>query len=96
MMVEECLSKMIDAADPDDSDDIATRRLLAIALSEGGIELAQMTNGHIPLLPMSCERRAAWRVTALRSPSDARRLPLHAGRRSRCRQQPRRAGCARK
>jgi hypothetical protein len=47
MMVEECLLSMIDAADPHDSDDVAIRRLLATALSESGIELAQMMNGHI-------------------------------------------------
>jgi hypothetical protein len=64
MMVEECLLRMIDAADPDDSDDVATRRLLATALSECGVEFAQMMNGHIPSMAMSCEHHAAWRARA--------------------------------
>ena len=84
-MVEERLLKIIEAADPDDSDDIAIRRLLATALSESGIELTQIVNGNIASPSILCERRAAWRVSVLRSPSRVRRSPLDAGQRFRCR-----------
>jgi hypothetical protein len=67
-MIEERLLKIIEAADPDDSDDIAIRRLLATALGECGAELAQIANGHFPW-SMPCERRAARRFSVLRSAS---------------------------
>jgi len=82
-MVEECLLSIIDAADPEDGDDVAIRKLLATALSESGLDLAQMMNGRIPPLLTSCELGAAWRVSVLRSPSQRRRSPLVTGRRCR-------------
>ena len=60
-MTEPCLLSIMEAADPDDRDDVAIRRLLVAALSSSGIELAQITNGRIPLLLTSCEFRAARR-----------------------------------
>jgi hypothetical protein len=83
-MVEERLLKIIDAADPEDGEDVAIRRLLATALSESGIELARMMDGHIPS-SMRCERRPPWRVRPLRSPSDARRPAFDPRQRLRCR-----------
>ena len=60
-MTEPCLLSIMEAADPDDRDDVAIRKLLVTALSSSGIELAQIMNGRIPLLPTSCEFRAARR-----------------------------------
>jgi hypothetical protein len=83
VMVEQCLQRMIDAADRDDDDDVAIRRLLATALSDSGLDLAQMMNGRIPSVLTSCERGAAWRVSVMRSPLRRRCSPLVAGRSSR-------------
>ena len=55
------------------------RKLLVAALSESGIELAQMVDGRSPLLN-SCERGTPWRVSVARSPSRRRCLPVAAGR----------------
>ncbi len=60
-MTEPCLLSIIDAADPDDRDDVEIRRLLVTALSSSGIELAQIMDGRIPPLPTLCEFRAARR-----------------------------------
>jgi hypothetical protein len=50
-MTEQSLQRIIDAADPDDSDDMAIRRLLVTALSNSGIELIEMMNVSVPLSP---------------------------------------------
>jgi hypothetical protein len=47
-MTEQFLQRIIDAADPDDSDDVAIRRLLVTALSNSGIELIEMMNVRVP------------------------------------------------
>jgi hypothetical protein len=60
-MTEQCLQGIIDAADPDDADDVAIRRLLVTALSNSGIELAEMMNDRIPPLPALCKLRAVRR-----------------------------------
>lgn len=67
-MAKQSLVHIIDAADPADAEDVAIRKLLVAALSDGGIELAQMMNDRSPLLN-SCERGAPWRVSVMRSPS---------------------------
>jgi hypothetical protein len=51
-MTEQSLQRIIDAADPDDSDDMAIRRLLVTALSNSGIELIEMMNVSVPLSPI--------------------------------------------
>jgi len=61
-MAEQCLLSIIDAADPDDGDDVAIRRLLVTALSDSGLEMAQMLDGRIPPLPTACTVRAARRA----------------------------------
>ena len=43
-MTEQCLLSIMEAADPDDRDDVAIRKLLVTALSSSGIELAQIMN----------------------------------------------------
>jgi hypothetical protein len=60
-MTEQCLQSIIDAADPDDADDVAIRRLLVTALSNSGTELPEMMNGRIPPLPALCELRTVRR-----------------------------------
>jgi hypothetical protein len=77
-MADQCLTNIIDAADPTDGEDVAIRKLLVAALSESGIGLAQMMNGREPLVN-SCERGTPWRVSVMRSPSRRRRSPLIAG-----------------
>ena len=60
-MTEPCLLSIMEAADPDDRDDVAIRKLLVAALSSSGIELAQIVNDRIPPLLTLCELRAARR-----------------------------------
>jgi hypothetical protein len=62
-MAKQRLLSIIDAADPDDCDDIATRRSLVIALSNSGIGLAEMLEDRIPPLPVLCELFAMRRET---------------------------------
>src|SRR6266852_1173127 len=68
-MTEQHLQSIINAADPDDGDDVAMRRLLVIALSDSGIELAEMMDGRIPPLPTLCELRAVRREMCRLSPA---------------------------
>jgi hypothetical protein len=74
-MIEQCLLSIIDAADPDDREDVAIRRSLATALGNSGIDLADMMNGEI-LLPTLCElsaiRRKVRRLSRARSGGVAR------------------------
>jgi hypothetical protein len=77
-MAEQSLANIIDAADPADSEDLAIRQSLVAALSEGGIELAQLINGRSRLLG-SCGRGAPWRVSVVRAPLSRRCLPAVAG-----------------
>jgi hypothetical protein len=60
-MTEPCLLSIMEAADPDDRDDVAIRKLLVTALSSSGIELAQIMTGRIPPLPTLCEFHALQR-----------------------------------
>jgi hypothetical protein len=80
-MTEQCLPSIIAAADPDDRDDLAIRRLLVTALSKSGIELAEMMNGRIPPLPTLRELRAVrgevCRLSRARPSGLARPLFMH-------------------
>jgi hypothetical protein len=68
-MTEQRLQSIIDAADPDDGDDAATRRSLVIALSDSGVELAELMDGRIPPLPALWELRAVGREMCRLSPA---------------------------
>jgi hypothetical protein len=78
-MAKESLANIMDAADPTDGEDVVIRKLLVAALSESGIELAQMIAGR-DNLPSSCDRGVPWRVRPARSPSRRRGSPVVAGR----------------
>ena len=78
-MVEQYLLNIIDAADLNDSDDVETRRLLAAALRDSGLDLAQLMSGRIPPVRRSCQAGAVWRVSRVRSSSHGRLSPLLAG-----------------
>jgi len=45
-MSEECLLSIIDAADPEDEDDITNRSLLVLMLREGRLDLADLLPVH--------------------------------------------------
>jgi hypothetical protein len=75
VMADQSLANIIDAADPADREDLAIRKLLVAALSDSGIELAQVMNDRSPLRN-PCERGTPWRVSVMRSPS-RRRRSLH-------------------
>ena len=79
-MAKQSLSNIIDAADPADREDVAIRRLLVAALSDSGIEFAQMMNPPIPL-PSACERGTRCRM-GMMQPSRRRRSPVLAWRSS--------------
>jgi hypothetical protein len=78
-MAKQSLTDIIDAADPADREDVAIRKLLVAALSDGGIELPQVMNGRSPLLN-SCERGTSRRLNVIRSPSRRGRSSVLDGR----------------
>jgi hypothetical protein len=46
-MAEQWLQNIIDAADPDDADDVAIRELLAAALGASDLDLARIATGRV-------------------------------------------------
>jgi hypothetical protein len=53
-MTEQRLHRIIDAADRDDGEDVAIRKLLVTALRNSSLEMARMINDCSPLLLRSC------------------------------------------
>jgi hypothetical protein len=68
MIAEERFVGIIDAADPDDCDDVEIRTLLAAALRQSGLDDAELSRGRIAGVRTSCEFRAERRAAARVSP----------------------------
>ena len=62
-MAEQRLHKIIDAADRDDGEDVAIRKLLVTALRDSGLEITQLVEDRSPLLLKSCGRDVGRRAT---------------------------------
>jgi hypothetical protein len=54
VMTEQRLHRIIDAADRDDGEDVAIRKLLVTALRNRSLEMVWMINDRSPLLLRSC------------------------------------------
>jgi len=73
-MAEHCLLHIIDAADPEDGDDVAIRRLLVSALRDSGIELTRTMSGRVAPPPHRRGTRA-FAAAARRAAAEAARQP---------------------
>jgi hypothetical protein len=63
-MAEQRLHRIMDAADRDDGEDVAIRKLLVTALWNGGLEMARMMEDRTRLRLRSCVHLAGRRATA--------------------------------
>ena len=82
-MAEQCLSNIIDAADPDDDEDVALRRLLVAALRDSDIDVVHMMDICRPPLPTAYERGSTRGLGVMLPPSHRRRWPHVAKRKFR-------------
>jgi hypothetical protein len=72
MIAEKRLFDIINAADPDDRDDVEIRTLLVAALKEGGIVSKGPARGRLASVSTSCEVRACRRAVSCGSPRSRR------------------------
>ena len=68
MIAEKRLRDIINAADPDDRDDVVIRTLLAAALKESGVDFGELSKGRIAGASTYCELRAGRRAALHASP----------------------------